>query len=144
MTAPGQVRQLLRLSAIVAVATGAGCSLVGLLLRGWPGMLGGLLATGMVVGFLLVGQLPVSQSVRGRSGLTVGLVLVLYVVRVLLLIVAYAVVVNVTADAVDGDVVGLTVIATALGWTAATVWTAVHWRPTLIEPDEPDGPKPMA
>lgn len=143
MKPSGQVRQLLRLSAIAAVVTGAACTVVGLVLRGWPGLLAGLLATGMVVGFLLVGQLPVSRPVQGRGCLAAALVLALYVARVVLLIVAYAVVVNLTADAVDGDVVGLTVIATALAWTAATVWTAVHWKPVLIAPDEPDDPRVM-
>ena len=137
MKAPGPVRQLLRFSTIAAALTGVTGALLGLSIRGWPGLLGGLLATGMVLGFLLVGQLPVSRPVRGRGGLAAALLVSLYAIRVLLLIAAYAVVVNIAAESVDRDVVGLTVIATAVAWTAATVWTALHWKPTLVEPDDP-------
>jgi hypothetical protein len=35
-------------------------------------------------------------------------------------------------------VLGLTVIGTALGWTVGTVWSALRWRPMVVEPEAPE------
>jgi hypothetical protein len=63
----------------------------------------------------------------------------LYTARVVLLLVALRVLSD--ADGVDREAVGLTVIAGALAWTAGTVWSAMRWRPLVVEPaghDEAD------
>ena len=51
----------------------------------------------------------------------------------LLLVVAFRVFAG--SDEVDRSALGLTVIACALAWTAGTVWTALRWRPMLVEPE---------
>lgn len=128
------VRDLLTRSVIAAAAAGLVCAVAGLAVRGLPGLFGGALAAMLVVAFLLVGQIPIAAAARGRGGLGALLLLTLYSVRVWLLLVTYAVVVA-SGDAVDREVLGVTLIACALAWTAATVWTAVHWKPTLIDPE---------
>lgn len=135
MTAPRQrpARALLSRSVVVTAVVGLLCCLVAGLVRGLPGLWGAALATVVVVLFLLVGQLPISTAARGRSGLAAVLLLLLYVVRIWLLLAAYAVVVTAGDNAVDRESVGATLILAALAWTAATVWTAMRWRPTLID-----------
>ena len=45
------------------------------------------------------------------------------------------------AEGVHRGAVGLTVIAAALAWTAGTVWSALRWRPLVVEPDPGEVPR---
>lgn len=112
-------------ASLVAVAVAA-------VAAGGTGALGALVGGGLVLAFLLVGQLPVAQVAAGRRGLGAALLLLLYSVRIVLLLVAFRVVSGAGDDL--RRTVGLTVIACALAWTAATVWSAQRWRPLVVEP----------
>ena len=59
--------------------------------------------------------------------------------QVLLLVVVLAVVT--TSGTPDPTVLGLTVIAVALGWTAGTVWSWLRWRGPVVDvgASEPTG-----
>jgi hypothetical protein len=131
--APGtSARGLLGPAVLAALAAGV--------VSGRPGAVGASVGLALVVGFLLLGQVPVAQVARGRRGLAAGLLLMLYTARVVLLLVALRVLSD--ADRVDREAVGLTVIAAALAWTAGTVWSALRWRPLVVEPagaEEPTG-----
>lgn len=105
---------------------------------GRAAVLAALLALGLVLGFLLIGQLPVAQVARGRRRVGAALLVVLFTIRVLLLLVAFRV--FYVSDDVDRKVLGLTVIACALAWTAGTVWAALRWRPMVVEPDAAQPP----
>ena len=114
---------------------GLPCMALAGLVRGGGGLVGALVGMGLVFAFLLIGQLPVSQVARGRRKTGTTLLVVLYVARVVLLVVAYLLVISAPEDVLDRTSLGLTVIASALGWTAGTVWAALRWRPMVVDPD---------
>lgn len=130
-------RTLLSRAVLLTLGVGALCALAAGLLRGGAGLVGAALAVGLVLAFLLVGQLPVAQAARGRRRLGAALLVVLYLLRVLLLVLAYALVVASGDARLDREALGLTVVASALAWTAGTVWSALRWRPMVVEPETP-------
>jgi len=107
---------------------------------GATGALGAVVGAGLVLAFLIVGQVPVAQAAKGRRTLGAGLLLMLYLTRVGLLLTAFRLVVE--GNEVHRQSVGLTVIACALAWTAGTVWSALRWRPLVVEPLEPQEAAP--
>lgn len=117
------------LTALVA-AVAAPAALV---VRGPAGLAGAALGAALVLGFLLLGQVPVAQVARGRRRLGAALLIGLYTARVLLLLVAYRVV-TASPAALDRQVLGGTVVACALAWTGGTVWSMLRWRPLVAEP----------
>ena len=138
-------RTLLSRAVLLTLGVGALCALAAGLLRGGAGLVGAAFAVGLVLAFLLVGQLPVAQAARGRRRLGAALLVVLYLLRVLLLVLAYALVVASGDARLDREALGVTVVASALAWTAGTVWSALRWRPMVVEPETPvarRGPRP--
>ena len=139
---PGtDARQLLAPAVGAAAVAGVVAVLVAAVVAEGQAVTGALLGAGLVLAFLLVGQLPVSQAARGRRWLGALLLVVLFVVRVVLLLVAFQLVVS--SDGVGRRAVGLTVIACALAWTGGTVWSALRWRPLVVEPVEAEVPRPL-
>ena len=137
--APGtSARGLLGPAVLAALAAGALSVVVAAAVSGGPGAAGAAIGLALVVGFLLLGQVPVAQVARGRRGLGAALLLLLYTARVVLLLVALRVLSD--ADGVHRGAVGLTVIAAALAWTAGTVWSAMRWRPLVVETDPGEVP----
>ena len=132
--APGtSARGLLGPAVLAAVTVGVLAVAVAAAVAGGPGATGAAVGLALVVGFLLLGQVPVAQVARGRRGLGAALLLLLYTARVGLLLVALRVLSD--ADGVHRGAVGLTVIAAALAWTAGTVWSALRWQPLVVEPE---------
>ena len=118
-------------AAVVAAAAMA----VGTLVAGLSGLGAAALGAALVLGFLLVGQLPVTAASRGRRGVAAMLLLLGYSLRIWLLLVAFTVVTK--AGEPDRQVLGLTVIAVGLGWTAGTVWSWSRWRPPVVDVELP-------
>jgi ATP synthase protein I len=140
---PGtDARRLLAPAVVAAAVAGVVAVVVAAVVSGAEAVSGALVGAGLVLAFLLVGQVPVSQAARGRRWLGAFLLVVLYLLRVVLLLVAFQLVV--TSDGVHRRAVGLTVIACALAWTAGTVWSAMRWRPMVVEPAEPEEADPTA
>jgi ATP synthase protein I len=129
------VRSLLRPAVLAALGTGAICCTVGAVTAGWAGAAAAGLGTGLVLGFLLLGQLPLVQADRGRPGLGALMLLLGYCFQVLVLLVVFVLVVE--SDGPDRQVLGLTVIAVAMAWTAATVWRWLRWRPPVVDVELP-------
>ena len=129
------MRGLLGPATLTALAVGAVCVVAGSVVSGLAGLGAALLGVVLVLGFLLVGQLPVAQAARGRGGLGAMLLLLGYSLRVLLLLMVFVAVTE--AGAPDREVLGGTVIAVALGWTAGTVWTWLHWRGPVVDVELP-------
>lgn len=128
------VRALLDRAAALALAAGLVCAVLGGLLRGVTGVVSALVAVGLVLAFLLIGQLPVAAAARGSRWGAGLLLLGLYVTRVLVLVGGYLVVVNADTG-LDRRWLGLTVMVSALAWTAGTLWSALRWRPYVVDPD---------
>lgn len=125
------------LGAVAATAVAAAGSVVA---DGWAGLAGALMAGGVVLAFLLAGQLPVAQASRGRRWLAALLVLVGYLVRVFLLLVVFVLVVN--GGFPDRTVLGVDLMVVGLGWTAGSVWSLVRWRPAVVDVDRPSDGAP--
>jgi len=131
---PGATERTLLSRAVVLTALVAAVAAFGaLVVRGPGGLAGATLGAALVLGFLLLGQVPVAQVARGRRRLGAALLIGLYAARVLLLLVAYRAVVASPA-ALDRQVLGGTVVACALAWTGGTVWSMLRWRPLVAEP----------
>lgn len=95
-------------------------------------------ATVLVLLFLLGGQVPLGQARQGHAALAALLLVFGYVIR---LGIVLAVFVSVTgSSSFDQRVLGLTVIAVTVGWTAGAVWSWVRWRPLLVDVDLPEKP----
>jgi hypothetical protein len=137
------VRALLGTSVLVALGVAVMCAVVGTAVAGLPGLAAAGLGGGLVVGFLLLGQLPLVQAAKGRGGLGAMMLLLGYCLQVLVLLVVFVVVVE--SGAPDRQVLGVTMVVVALGWTAATVWKWLHWRPPVVDVELPvpvDGDHP--
>ena len=128
------VRTLLTRAVLLTAATGLVAVTLAGLRGGQDGALGAALGAGLVLLFLLVGQVPVAQVAAGRRRLAAALLVLLYTSRVLLLLVAYRLVID-SGAAVDRRSLGVTVLGCALAWTAGTVWSALRWRPYVVGPD---------
>jgi hypothetical protein len=129
----GPVRTMLGRAVLLTVLVGLVAMVVAGVAAGADGVRAALVGVGLVLAFLLIGQLPVAQVAAGRRVLAAGLLIFLYSTRLLLVLMAFRLVTD--ADAVDRKALGLSMVACALAWTAGTVWTALRWRPTLIEPE---------
>jgi hypothetical protein len=128
-------RALLTPAVLVAVAVAVVCAVVALVVEG-PSSLGAVaLGSALVLGFLLVGQLPVSLAAKGRGGLGAMLLLLGYTTRVALLLLAFRMVLR--SGSPDREVLGLTVVAVGLGWTAGTVFSFLRWRPAVVDVELP-------
>lgn len=132
----GPVRTLLGRAVVMALLAGLLSALVAAVAVGRGGLLPAVVGVGLVLGFLLLGQLPVTQAARGRRSVGAALLVSLYTTRVVLLLLAFRV--FSVGDQTDRKVLGLTVVVCSLAWTAGTVWSALVWRPVLIERAEPD------
>ena len=135
--AAGTERALLGRAVTLTLLSGLASVVVAAVTVGRAGALAALVALGLVLGFLVLGQLPVAQAARGRRGTGAALLLLLYSVRIAVLLGAFRI--FYASDDLDREVLGLTVIACAAGWTVGTVWSALRWRPVLVEPDETAG-----
>jgi ATP synthase protein I len=126
-------RSVLLPAAMSTVVAGACCTTVAAFAVGRHGAGSAVLATALVLAFLLLGQLPVAQASRGRQGLGAALLLGGYTARIALVLFAFRL--FHVADGVDREVLGLTVVATALAWTAGAVWAFLRWKPLYVEPE---------
>ena len=129
----GPLRVLLGRAVILTLATGGLATVVAGLVAGGQGVLGALLALALVLGFLLLGQLPLGLVARGRGRLGTALLVLIYTARLVILLMAFRT--FSVAGGVDRTVLGLTVIACALAWTIGAVWSALLWRPMVVDPD---------
>lgn len=129
----GLRRALLGRAVVMTLVVGGLATVTAGLARGGEGVVGALVGMVLVLGFLLAGQLPLGLVARGRSRLGTALLVLVYTVRLMILLLAFRL--FSVAEDVDRTVLGLTVIACALAWTMGAVWSALLWRPLVVEPD---------
>lgn len=121
------------------MAAGTLVALVGWVAAGTAGLAGGIAATVLVVAFLSTGLVPVliAQGAHVGAGLGLAVLLLTYTLRLALALMALALITR--ADVVDVRWLGLTIIATALTWSAVHVWYSVRTSRTevTITPEPP-------
>lgn len=131
MSRPARVVLVPAASAALAVGI---CSIaVAAAVAGRHAAVSAMIATMLVLSFLLLGQLPVAQASKGRPALGAALLLGGYTARIALAL--FALRLFYVADGVDREVLGLTVVVTALAWTVGAVWAFLRWRPLYVEPE---------
>lgn len=134
------VRAMLGPAVVAALSATVCCAVVSAVLDGLAGVAAAVLAGGLVLAFLLAGQLPVAQAARGRRGVGAFLLLVGYLSRVILLLVVWVLVVDVGFP--DPAVFGADLVVIALGWTAGTVWSFLRWQPAVVDVEPPSDRAP--
>jgi hypothetical protein len=125
-------RELLARAFVLSLVAGVGCVLVALVAGGGGTAAAAAVGAALVVAFLAVGQVPIAAAARGHSAMAAMLLLLGYVSRVMVLLVALLVVLR--GDGLDRVPLGVSVMVTAAAWTIGAVWSMVRWQPTLIEP----------
>ena len=118
---------------MMALGVGAVCIAVAGLVAGGRAGLSAAGAVALVVGFLWLGQLPVAQAARGRKRLGTALLILGYTVRITAVVLALRHVFD--SPVLDRRVFGISVVLTALAWTAGGLWRLSTWRPLTIEPE---------
>ena len=112
------------------VAVGLVCSLVAWTAAGSAGLVAGLLATLLVIGFFASGAVPLflagQVALTGGSG--VALLLITYTLRLVLVLAVLAVAAQ--TDVVDRPSLGVTVIVCTLAWSALQMVTVLRARET--------------
>jgi hypothetical protein len=126
-------RELLGRAFLFAVAAGVGCVVVAAVVADGRTAGSAVVGTGLVVGFLALGQVPVAAAARWHRSIGAMLLLLGYVSRVMVLLLALLLLRG--SDGLDRASLGLTVLVTALAWTVGTVWSMVRWKPMLIDPE---------
>ena len=112
------------------VAAGLACSLVAWAASGSAGLVAGMVATLLVIGFFASGSVPLflagQVALTGGSG--VALLLITYTLRLVLVLAALAVAAQ--TDVVDRSSLGLTVIVCTLAWSALQMVAVLRARET--------------
>ncbi|MGB8652826.1 MAG: hypothetical protein WCD35_19430 [Mycobacteriales bacterium] len=121
-----------RVAASVTALSGLVAALVSWLATGSHGAVSAFVGCGLVLVFLSAGSIPfvvAGDGTRGRAGLGFLVLGLTYALRLVLALV----VLKVTADVLDGTVVGLVVIACATVWTVTMLVIGLSRRhhPTL-------------
>jgi hypothetical protein len=125
-------RELLTPAVVVAAVAGVLAAAVSLAAGGLDALIAACVGCGLVLAFLLAGQLPLATASRGHGGLGALLLVGGYVARIVLLLVALYLVLH--ADLLDRKPLGVTVMVTAGAWTVGAVWALVRWRPMYVDP----------
>ena len=124
---------LLRPATALTLGAGLACALVAGLTRGGRGALSATAAVAVVLGFLWFGQLPVALVARGRKRLGTVLLIFGYTVRIAAVVLALRLMFD--SPVLDRRVFGVSLVLTALAWTAGGLWRLSTWRSVTIEPE---------
>jgi ATP synthase protein I len=130
-----------------AVPTAVVClvaSVVGAVLKGVPGLIGGLLGTLVVLAFFVLGQLVVARVLNTNPQVGTTAALLVFTLQVLALLVLLLVLRDATW--LDGKIFAFTVLVGTLTWTVSSVVVFNRMRrPSVVPgsgPGHPDGPAP--
>jgi hypothetical protein len=135
-------RELLGRAFLLSLVAGVGCVVGAAVAGGGRAAVSAAVGAAMVLAFLALGQVPVAAAARGHRGMAAMLLLLGYLSRVMVLLLALLIVLN--GEGLDRVPVGLSVMATAAAWTVGAVWAMVRWRPVLIEPVAPSSSVPAS
>jgi ATP synthase protein I len=102
---------------------------------GTGGLLGGLVAVGLVAAFFGASTLVVSWVGRHKPGAVLAAAVGTYVVKIVLLLVFVATLSGTTAF--NGRIFGLTAVGCVLVWSAAQAVTSIRLKVPYVEPARP-------
>lgn len=125
-------RELLGRAFVLSLVAGLGCVLVAVLVGGGRTAAAASVGAALVVAFLAVGQVPIAAAARGQRAMAAMLLLLGYLSRVMVLLLALLVVLR--GEGLERVPLGVSVMVTAAAWTVGAVWSMLRWKPVLIEP----------
>jgi ATP synthase protein I len=123
---------VLRRAGLAAAAVGVLAIVIGAIVAGWPGALGAIIATVIVLVFFSAGQLALGRVLRSNPQLAMTAALTIYLVKVAILFVFILLFADTTAF--DTKVFALTVVAATIAWTVAEVWAFSTAKVLVVDP----------
>lgn len=130
---------LVRTPTVITIVVGLVASVIGFFVAGGKGLLGGLLATVVVVAFFSGGQLIVGRVLRSNPQVGMTAALLVYVLQILILMILLLVLRDATFLA--PRVFAFTVLVCALVWIGGAVLGWSQARHVYVEPDRGDTPQ---
>lgn len=125
---------VLRRAGVITVVVGAVCTLVGAAVAGSLGLIGGILATLIVLVFFTIGQLVVGAVLRNNPQMALTVALTTYLVKIGVLLILLIALQGATWFA--PKVFAITIVACTLAWTAAEVWVFSRTKVLYVEPEQ--------
>lgn len=125
---------VLRRAGVITVVVGAVCTLVGAAVAGSLGLIGGILATLIVLVFFTIGQLVVGAVLRNNPQMALTVALTTYLVKIGVLLILLIALQGATWFA--PKVLAITIVACTLAWTAAEVWVFSRTKVLYVEPEQ--------
>jgi ATP synthase protein I len=130
--ADSDIRMLIRVPAVVSSAVGIAGTVIGGIISGGPGILAGIMATVIVVGFFAGGQLLVGRVLRTNPAIALNAGLLVYLVQIAVLFGLLLLLRDATFF--DPKVFALTIVAATVAWLAASVFGYARSRTLYVDP----------
>lgn len=131
-----------RVPLLVTGLAGLAMTVLGLVLKGTPGLVAGLVGAVVVVAFFGIGQAVVARVLNGNPQIAMTAALLVYVLQILVLLVLLLALRD--ASWLDGRWFGFTVFAGIVAWTIGQVIGFTRNRGLTVVPGagpgHPDGP----
>ena len=131
-----------RMPLIITAVAGLVMTVLGVVLRGTPGLVAGLVGTIVVVAFFGIGNAAVGRVLAGNPQIAMTAALLVYVLQILALLVLLLLLRDATW--LDGRWFGFTVFAGIIAWTLGQVIAFMRNRGLTVipgsGPGHPDGP----
>jgi len=123
---------VLRTAGGVTVVVGVIASAIGLFVGGGTGLLGGVIATVIVVVFFSIGQFTLGAVLKSNPQMALTVALMIYLVKVGVLLVLIILFSGTTLF--DTKVFAATIVAGTIAWTGAEVWVFARTKVLYVEP----------
>lgn len=123
---------IVRGAALPTAAAGIAAGVIGWFVAGGPGLVGALMATGVVLAFFLVGQVMLARVLRSNPQMAMPVALTLYLAKIGVLLVLLVLLQNVTVF--DTKVFALTILVCTLVWTIAEVFILARSKVLVVDP----------
>ncbi len=131
-SAESDIRLLIRIPALAASAVGVVGTVIGGVVSGGAGVLAGIMATVIVVGFFAGGQLLVGRVLRTNPAIALNAGLLVYLVQIAVLFGLLLILRDATFF--DPRVFALTIVAATVAWLAASVFGYARSRTLYVDP----------
>ena len=124
---------MFRRAGVSTIVVGAIVTIIGTIVKGSPGLIGGLFGTLIVLVFFAVGQLVVGWVVRNNPEMALTVALATYLIKVGLLFMLLIALNGTTAF--NTKVFAIAIVGCTIAWTVAEVWVYSTTKVLYVEPE---------
>lgn len=124
---------ILRRSAVITAPAALVMVVLGAIIGGGKGLLGALLAVGLVAVFFGISAVAVTRASRHSPQALMATALITYLVKIVVLL--FFVVRYSGTTAFNGKIFGFTTIACVIIWTSAQAMISMRLKVPYVEPD---------